>query len=37
MKNLQRVFALKFSFVYPLHVQKAAKKGRTRAKVGRII
>jgi hypothetical protein len=33
----QRVFAMKFSKVYPLYVQKAAKKGRTQAEVDRII
>jgi hypothetical protein len=33
----QRVFAIKFSKVYPLYVQKAANKGRTQAEVDRII
>lgn len=37
MSNLQRVFAMKFSSVYPLYVQKAKKKGRTQAEVDRII
>ena len=37
MSNLQRVFAMKFSSVYPLYVQKAEKKGRTQAEVDRVI
>ena len=37
MSNLQRVFAMKFSSVYPLYVQKADKKGRTQAEVDRVI
>ncbi len=32
-----RIFAIKFSKVYPLYVQKAAKKHRTQAEVDRII
>ncbi len=37
MSSLQRVFAMKFSSVYPFYVQKAQKKGRTQAAVDRII
>ena len=37
MANLQRVFAMKFSTVYPLYVQKAEKKGRTQAEVDRVV
>ena len=37
MSNLQRVFAMKFSAVYPFYVQKAQKKGRTQAEVDRVI
>jgi hypothetical protein len=33
----QRVFAIKFAKVYPLYVQKAEKKQRTRQEVDRII
>ena len=33
----QRVYNLKFSKVYPLYVQKAEKKGRTKAEVDEII
>ena len=33
----QRVFAMKFSRVYPLLVQKAEHKGRTRAEVDQVI
>lgn len=32
-----RVFAMSFASVYPLYVQKAAKKGRTQAEVDEII
>lgn len=32
-----RVFAMKFAKVYPLYVQKAERKGRTREEVDRII
>jgi len=32
-----RIFATKFSSVYPLYVQKAERKGRTKAEVDRII
>jgi hypothetical protein len=32
-----RIFAIKFSKVYPLYVQKAERKNRTRAEVDRII
>jgi hypothetical protein len=37
MSNPQRIFAMKFLAVYPLYVQKAEKKGRTRAEVDRVI
>ena len=37
MKRLRRVFAIKFARVYPLYVQKAERKDRTRAEVDRII
>lgn len=33
----QRVFAMKFSKVYPLYVQKAERKNRTKEEVDRII
>ncbi len=33
----ERLFAMKFSKVYPLYVQKAERKNRTRAEVDRII
>jgi len=32
-----KVFAMKFAAVYPLYVQKAERKGRTRAEVDRVI
>jgi hypothetical protein len=32
-----RIYTMKFSKVYPLYVQKATRKGRTRAEVDRII
>lgn len=32
-----RIFAMSFASVYPLYVQKAAKKGRTQAEVDEII
>jgi hypothetical protein len=32
-----RIFAIKFASVYPLYVQKAERKGRTKAEVDRII
>ncbi len=35
--DLKRVFAMKFANVYPLYVQKAEKKQRTREDVDRII
>lgn len=37
MANLDRVFAMKFSGVYPHYVAKAEKKGRTKAEVDKII
>src|ERR1044071_7329896 len=35
--DLQRVFAMKFSKVYPLYVQKAERKQRTKEEVDRVI
>jgi len=35
--NEQRVFAMQFAKVYPLYVQKAERKGRTREEVDQII
>lgn len=35
--NEQRVFAMRFAKVYPLYVQKAERKGRTKEEVDRII
>ena len=37
MHNLERVYRMKFSSVYPLYVQKAEKKGRTKNEVDTII
>jgi hypothetical protein len=37
MRPATSVFAMKFARVYPLYVQKAERKGRTRAEVDRII
>ena len=37
MTNLQRVFAMKFSGVYPLYVQKAERKNRTKEEVDEVI
>jgi len=37
MTNDHRIFSMKFSSVYPLYVQKAERKGRTRAEVDQII
>ena len=34
---MHRIFATKFSAVYPLYVQKSERKGRTKADVDRII
>jgi hypothetical protein len=36
-KNNARVFAMSFGSVYPLYVQKAEKKGRTKAEVDEVI
>jgi len=35
--NNDRVFAMKFAKVYPLYVQKAERKGRTKEEVDRVI
>lgn len=37
MEQKPRIFAMPFGRVYPLYVQKAAKKGRTKAEVDAII
>jgi hypothetical protein len=37
MEKKHRIFTTSFSSVYPLYVQKAEKKGRTRAEVDEII
>jgi hypothetical protein len=37
MKNYQRVFAMKFAKVYPLYVQKAVGKNRTKEEVDQVI
>lgn len=37
MEKKPRVFAMSFASVYPLYVQKAEKKGRTKAEVDEII
>lgn len=37
MSTQHRIFKTKFSSVYPLYVQKAEKKGRTRAEVDQVI
>ena len=36
-KNNARVYAMAFASVYPLYIQKAEKKGRTKAEVDEII
>lgn len=35
--NLERVFQMKFSSVYPLYIQKAERKGKTKEEVDTII
>lgn len=37
MKNLERVYKMSFSGVYPMYIQKAEKKGRTKEEVDQII
>ncbi|WP_208293623.1 DUF2200 domain-containing protein [Paenilisteria rocourtiae] len=37
MKNNERVFAMSFASVYPLYIQKAEKKERTKVEVDEII
>jgi hypothetical protein len=37
MRSPQRVYAISMASVYPLYIQKAEKKGRTRAEVDTII
>ena len=37
MEKKPRIFTMSFASVYPLYVQKAAKKGRTQAEVDEII
>lgn len=36
-RSNHRIFAMKFASVYPLYIQKAERKGRTRAEVDQII
>lgn len=37
MNNAQRIYTMIFGQVYPLYVQKAERKGRTRAEVDQVI
>jgi hypothetical protein len=37
MNNTERIYKLLFSSVYPLYIQKAEKKGRTKAEVDEVI
>ncbi len=37
MHNLERVYRMKFAGVYPMYIQKAEKKGRTKEEVDTII
>jgi hypothetical protein len=37
MANLERVFKTSFASLYPLYVQKAERKGRTKAEVDEVI
>ena len=37
MKNIERIYKMSFSGVYPLYIQKAEKKGRTKEEVDQII
>lgn len=37
MKNIERIYRLKFSSVYPLYVQKVEKKGRTKEELDKVI
>lgn len=37
MKNDQRIYRMSFASVYPLYIQKAEKKGRTKAEVDEIV
>ena len=37
MANYDRVFAMKFANIYPMYVQKAERKNRTKAEVDQII
>lgn len=37
MHNLERVYKIKFAGVYPMYIQKAEKKGRTKEEVDTII
>ncbi len=36
-KHLARVYAMSFARVYPMYIQKAEKKGRTKAEVDQVI
>jgi hypothetical protein len=37
MNSTERIYQMKFSLVYPMYVQKAEKKGKTKAQVDEII
>lgn len=37
MKNAQRIYRMSFASVYPMYIQKAMKKGRTKAEVDEIV
>ena len=37
MSNLDRVFAMSFAKVYPMYVEKAEKKGRTKQELNKVI
>lgn len=37
MKNIERIYKMSFSGVYPMYIQKAEKKGRTKEEVDQII
>ncbi|MGN5954044.1 DUF2200 domain-containing protein [Sphingobacterium lactis] len=37
MKNIERVYKMSFAGVYPMYIQKAEKKGRTKEEVDQII
>lgn len=37
MRSLEKIYAIKFSSVYPLYIQKVEKKGRTKEEVDTVI